>query len=166
MYLCSNFKKQMYLCSIFNKHKCICVPFLTYTNVFVFLLAFLTNTNVFVCHFYQTQMYLCSIFNKRPNVFVFHIFMSCCRRGFSVYSRLGFQPAPPPPLAGGRSGGEESEWSVSFLAPHLDSEESSSSDSEEEDDSSALLGLPHPLSGQARRRYTSVKCCPGPHGSA
>ncbi len=79
-------------------------------------------------------------------------------RGFPIYSRLGFQPAPPP-LAGGRSGGgEESEWSVSFLAPHLDSEESSSSDSEEEDDSSALLGLPHPLSGQARKRYTFIQC--------
>jgi hypothetical protein len=42
------------------------------------------------------------------------------------------------------------------LAPHLDSEVSSSTDSEEEDDSSALLGLPHPLSGQVRRRYTST----------
>jgi hypothetical protein len=102
-------------------------------------------------------MYLCSIFNKRPNVSVF-LFYELLSRGFPVYSRLGFQLAPPP-LAGGRSGGEESEWSVSFLAPHLDSEESSSSDSEEEDDSSALLGLPHPLSGQARRRYTFIQCC-------
>ena len=64
-------------------------------------------------------------------------------------SRLGFQPAPPP-LSAGR--GEESEWSVSFLAPHLDSEESSS-DSEEEDDGSALLGLSHPLSGQVRYEH-------------
>ncbi len=47
---------------------------------------------------------------------------------------------------------------MSFLAPHLDSEESSSSDSEEEDDSSALLGLPHPLSGQVRKRYTFIQC--------
>jgi hypothetical protein len=96
---------------------------------------------------------MCVLFiTKKQNVFVFHIY-ELLSRVFLIYSRLGFQPAPPP-LAG-----EDSEWSVSFLAPHLDSEESSSSDSEEEDDSSALLGLPHPLSGQARKRYTFILCC-------
>jgi hypothetical protein len=64
-----------------------------------------------------------------------------CEGGFLGSSRLGFQPIQPTPSS---DRAEESEWSVSFMAPHLDSE---SSDSEDED-SSALLGVHHPLGGQ------------------